>query len=272
MPELPEVASVAKYLGGFVQKPIQHIKISNHSLRYPVPQELNCLEKSQILEIERLGKLLVLKTTAKTYPDWAVHLGMTGVFAAVRTASLQKEQHKICEFVFSNGGETLAYFDIRRFGYILPQQDPRVRKFLNSLGEDALKIEQGKFVERIKKKAKTPIKTALLDQRVVAGIGNIYACEILFAAGVHPLRACARLSVKKLASLFVAMRSILEAAVEAGGSSIKNFEVSGKPGYFQFQHLVYAKAGHECSTCKTSIEMLKIAGRSSFFCPKCQKK
>ena len=257
--------------GGFVNKPIQCIKIYNPRLRYTLPQELTCLENSRILEIARIGKLILLKTTAPDFPDWAVHLGMTGVFAAGKTATLQKEQHKICEFAFSNNGETLAYFDIRRFGYILPAVDSRVQKFLNSLGEDALKIEQTSFVAKIKSKAKTPIKTALLDQRVVAGIGNIYACEMLFVAKIHPCKACASISHQKLGKLFVAMNNILEAAVQAGGSSIKNFEVSGKPGYFQFRHFVYAKEGNECSICKTSIKMLKIAGRSSFFCPKCQK-
>jgi formamidopyrimidine-DNA glycosylase len=272
MPELPEVETIVRGL----QKTIVEKKIKDVKVIFPgiVKQDIKGFKKdvvkSKITKVRRRGKfILVDLSNGKTI---LAHLGMTGNFLLVKPSSpLNKHDHLI--FKFYEDPKELRYNDQRRFGRIksFPTSKEEDVSDLKKLGSESLNIPSYDFVNLFQKR-RGRIKSALLNQQIIAGLGNIYADESLFEAKIHPSQKIDKLSPQELKKLHQAIQKILRKAIKAGGSSIENYyNINGEIGSFQFQHKVYGREGLPCKTCGTKIKRVKISQRSSYFCPKCQK-
>lgn len=197
--------------------------------------------------------------------QWIVHLGMTGrMVVSDPSADIVKHTHAIVKLA---SGRELRFVDPRRFG----------RLSVASLGDfdaggvEPLEVEKERFVALFHGR-KTPIKSALLNQKLLRGVGNIYADEALFRAGLRPRRRASTITRAQLERLHLAVKEVLKEAIALGGSSISDYvDIDGEEGSFQIQHRVYGREGEPCLVCKTPIKRVVIAGRSSYYCPKCQK-
>jgi formamidopyrimidine-DNA glycosylase len=285
MPELPEVETIAKGL----RQTIIGQKVKTIQAIFPdiVRQNFNIFKKAvthkKIKKVRRRGKYLLIDLSGdKTI---LVHLGMTGnlllhvrhPLSAVRRQHQNNkinrhDKHDHLIFCFLGSNEQLCYNDQRKFGKIKvfdtdkENQVPELKK----LGPDAIDVTPAEFVELFRKR-KGRIKSALLNQHIVAGLGNIYADESLFEARINPAQKIDRLSKPKLVQLHQVINKILRKAIKAGGSSIDNYlNVDGNMGRFQLQHKVYGMEGERCKRCGTKIKRIKINQRSSYFCPRCQ--
>ena len=296
MPELPEVETVRAGLAPFIEgRVIRHVHLARPDLRFPFPDNFAArMSGAQVRGFGRRGKYLLAemqKDNRRFY--WLSHLGMSGRYMmqapplktgkgqpftpgdyAHDVAAPVAAKHIHVRFDFDDDSR-LAYADPRRFGFMdLIDATPETSPFLAQMGPEPL---GNGFHETALLAAcagrKTPMKNLLLDQRIVAGLGNIYVCEALFMAGISPRRKAGNLGPKRAARLVPAIRHVLTRAIEAGGSSLRDFADSdGKLGYFQHQFLVYDRAGAQCSTphCHARIKRIVQSGRSSFFCPSCQ--
>jgi len=194
--------------------------------------------------------------------QWIVHLGMTGrLVVSPPDAEIPKHTHAIVKLV---SDRELRFVDPRRFGRLSVAHSFEVG------GAEPLEVQLDHFVSLFNGR-KTPIKSALLNQNLLRGVGNIYADESLFRAGVRPRRRAASLTREDLRWLYLAVQEVLQEAISAGGSSVSDYvDADGEEGFFQFQHRVYGREGEPCFVCKTPIKRVVIAGRSSHYCPKCQ--
>ncbi len=197
--------------------------------------------------------------------QWIVHLGMTGRLQVCEPqAELLKHTHAVLKLA---SGRELRFVDPRRFGRLSVAQAGG----FNAGGFEPLEVELDRFTTLFRGR-KTPIKSALLNQKLLRGVGNIYADESLFRAGIRPRRRAASISREDLRKLFLAVREVLQEAIALGGSSIADYvDADGEEGFFQLQHRVYGREGEPCLVCKTPIKRVVIAGRSSHYCPKCQR-
>lgn len=210
-----------------------------------------------ILGIQRRGKFIVMALDGGTL---TVHLGMTGKLLLEGT----KDVHTHGTLVLDQG--VLMYHDPRQFGRIQWNAD------LERLGPEPLEIGLEHFVERLRRR-KARVKTLLLNQRFLAGLGNIYVDESLAIAGIHPLAIASRLSARKAAALHQAMREVLTLAIEHGGSSISDYvDANGNRGWFQTLHRVYGREGEPCLACGTPIRKIIVAQRGTHYCPRCQRR
>ncbi len=273
MPELPEVETVRRELqGAIVQKRIESIKFHRPNLRYILPPEIPKLFKGlQFTKIARRGKYLIFETNG----DWVLiaHLGMSGNFTYLPNVAGTNEElsHRHVDVIFADGSG-LIYCDARRFGFIdfcAKGQVDSSRHF-RGMGVEPLSdgFTGGYLHERMKGSVR-PIKNFLLDQGQIAGIGNIYACEALWLSGISPKRASGKVSKAKAEILVTNIVSVLRVAIEAGGSSMRDFQgVSGDLGYFQHSWQCYGQEGQPCSKagCKGMIRRIVQGGRSSFYC------
>lgn len=196
--------------------------------------------------------------------QWIVHLGMTGSLQVCEPqAELLKHTHAVLKLA---SGRELRFVDPRRFGRLSVAQAGD----FDAGGFEPLEVELDRFTTLFRGR-KTPIKSALLNQKLLRGVGNIYADESLFRAGIRPRRRAASISREQLRKLFLAVREVLQEAIALGGSSISDYvDADGEEGFFQLQHRVYGREGEPCLVCKTPIKRIVIAGRSSHYCPKCQ--
>jgi formamidopyrimidine-DNA glycosylase len=218
---------------------------------------------------------------------WLCHLGMTGAFFVAEHSfdepsrlnpgdGSAKHVHVAASLIHpSRGRVSLSYSDPRRFGFMDLFGPGAANPFTDSLGPEPLgnDLSAPYLAERLKNK-KGPIKTVLLDQRVIAGLGNIYVCEALYLSGIDPRRAGGTLDGSEIERLVAAIRRVLQAAIAAGGSTLRDFaKADGQPGYFQHSFAVYGHEGDPCQRpgCGGTIERIVQAGRSSFFCPACQR-
>ena len=197
--------------------------------------------------------------------QWIVHLGMTGRLQVCESqAEIEKHTHAILKL---ESGRELRFVDPRRFGRLSVAKSGN----FDASGIEPLDIELEPFVSLFRGR-KTPIKSALLNQKLLRGVGNIYADESLFRAGIRPRRRATTITREQLGKLFVAVKEVLKEAIVLGGSSISDYvDADGEEGFFQLQHRVYGREGEPCLVCKTPIKRVVIAGRSSHYCPKCQK-
>jgi len=282
MPELPEVEVVRTGLESFLLgKAVQSVTTYRANLRYPLP-DFSSLVDQRIVAIRRRSKYLLFdfEGDGKEYTENGVangltlvwHLGMTGQFHVLPKAT-PAGGHEHVRFDF-NDGSSLRYRDARRFGYagLMATNDWAGHAWLKYLGpEPLLDVFDVEYLLAHCKGRKAPIKTLIMDAHVVVGVGNIYAAESLFLAGIHPARAAGRISKKRLHVLVDAIKVTLAAAIQAGGSSISDFvKVDGKPGYFAHTFHVYGRQGESCASCDVKIRKIIQAGRSSFYCPSCQ--
>jgi formamidopyrimidine-DNA glycosylase len=283
MPELPEVETVRKGLAKrLLGEVIAHIGLRREGLRFPFPKGFKKgLEGRRIEQIDRRAKYLLIRLDNDS--TWLVHLGMTGKFTLFSHNDIPEEygKHDHVIVTMSDGG-VAVYNDVRRFGFmdlIVAGGEQNHHHFANLGCEPLSEDFDAKALCKSLEGKKSPIKNALLDQRVVAGLGNIYVCEILFRAGVSPLRISSSIAgkspqVTKRAELLVhETKQVLIEAIEAGGSTISDFAaVDGDLGYFAHSFRVYGKEGEAChnSRCSGIVSRISQGGRSTFFCPKCQ--
>jgi len=275
MPELPEVEVICQgLLPHLLGRTILNIHCSGKQLRSPVKcQEMrNELNNRRITSLSRRAKYLILKTDRGA--TIIIHLGMSGNMGIFERGSATKKHDHVC-WQLDNNTE-LRFNDARRFGAVrlLPAENARQeeKRFFAATGPEP--FSRSCSVSYLRQRAaqrKLAIKKFIMDSHVVAGIGNIYANESLFRAGIHPERQVASLSDKEWRRLLIDIRKILKHAIKCGGSTISDFVgASGEGGYFQMNFLIYGKTGETCSACGTVIRKEIIGGRASFFCPVCQ--
>ena len=308
MPELPEVETIARGLNGRVTGDvIESVWLGSkpEPLKSAAAEIAATLEARRIACVRRVGKHIVFdlevdgkiasraargRRTAGLRParadrgarphagggtspagavpgkaQWIVHLGMTGrLLVCSPSAEFEKHTHAVVKLA---SGRELRFVDPRRFGRL---SVARNGDFV-AAGTEPLDIEVERFIELFRGR-KTPMKSALLNQKLLRGVGNIYADESLFRAGVRPRRRAATLTREQLKRLYASIREVLQEAIALGGSSISDYvDADGEEGFFQLQHRVYGREGERCLVCRTPIKRIVIAGRSSHYCPKCQK-
>jgi len=275
MPELPEVETIARGLDQRIAGDvIESVWLGSkpEPLKSSAGEIAKTLESKQISSVRRVGKHIVFDLTpsenGKSVPlgnqaQWIVHLGMTGSLrVSPPEAELEKHTHAIVRLA---SGRELRFVDPRRFGRLSV-----IEKF-QAPGAEPLQISFEDFIPLFRGR-KTPIKSALLNQKLLSGVGNIYADEALFRARIRPRRRAASLTRDELRRLHAALKKVLKAAIRAGGSSISDYvDANGDEGFFQLKHRVYGREGKPCVVCKTPIKRIVIAGRSSHYCPHCQK-
>ncbi len=271
MPELPEVETTRRGIEPLVSdKVVDHVLIHNASLRWPVSQELvSILPGQKFTVVSRRSKYLLFSIGQGTM---LVHLGMTGNLR-VDNSHLVRRKHDHVEIVFTDG-TALRYNDSRRFGSILwTEEDPAQHVRLATLGPEPFSSEfNATYLYKRSRGRKIAVKPFLMDAHIVVGVGNIYASEALFRASVDPVRPAGKVSMASYKRLVETVTVILNEAIAAGGTTIRDFANSeGKPGYFSQELRVYGRAGQKCTTCDTLIKQIKLGQRSTFYCPRCQK-
>jgi formamidopyrimidine-DNA glycosylase len=290
MPELPEVETIARGLAKrLTDDVIESVWIGQKKepLKSPAREIARTLEHSRILGVRRMGKHIVFDlepnspgprrragkapksvhsasaqgTASKAH--WIVHLGMTGSLRICEPhAELAKHTHAILKLA---SGRELRFVDPRRFGRL------SVSAAFEATGVEPLEVDFDRFIALFRGR-KTPMKSALLNQKLLRGVGNIYADESLFRAGIRPRRRASSIAREQLAKLYAALQKVLTEAIALGGSSISDYvDANGEEGFFQLQHRVYGRETEPCLACKTPIKRVIIAGRSSHYCPTCQK-
>ena len=269
MPELPEVETTRRGISPhLVGKKIETIKVFDPRLRWPVSPEVEHLAGQTIADISRRGKYLLFDV-GNGHLIW--HLGMSGSMR-IKPASEPNFYHEHIEMQMQDG-KTLTYRDPRRFGACLfTAEDPFQHKLIKHLGPEPLEAEfNADYLYRVSRKRKVPIKNLVMNSQVVVGVGNIYASESLFRAGIRPAKAASRLTRPMCERLTQSIKEILAQAIEQGGTTLQDFTRSdGKPGYFSQSLQVYGNKG-DCFTCGTAIKQFTQAQRSSYYCPSCQK-
>jgi formamidopyrimidine-DNA glycosylase len=309
MPELPEVETIARGLAQRITGDvIESVWLGEkpEPLKSPAHEMAAVLERSRIATIRRMGKHIVFDLqrenvarallpakaaprmlrgskarparASRTVPvklggtgpehtqaQWIVHLGMTGRLQVCDPqAEILKHTHAVLKLA---SGRELRFVDPRRFGRLSVAQAGD----FDAGGFEPLEVELDRFGELFHGR-KTPIKSALLNQKLLRGVGNIYADESLFRAGIRPRRRASSISQEHLRKLFLSVKEVLQEAIALGGSSISDYvDADGEEGFFQLQHRVYGREGELCLVCKTPIKRVVIAGRSGHYCPKCQR-
>jgi len=298
MPELPEVETIARGLDKRVRaEVIESVWLGSKPevLKSPPGEIAQTLEGRKIAGVRRVGKHIVIELEDDPEPaggrlarravrgkakavspggrgkgpspqqpaQWIVHLGMTGrMLVAAPDEPIEKHTHAIARL---KSGRELRFVDARRFGRL------SVAHGFAAPGVEPLEVELDRFV-RLFHGRKTPIKSALLNQKLLSGVGNIYADESLFRAGIRPRRRASSLTKEDLRRLYLAVQEVLKEAIALGGSSVSDYvDADGEEGFFQLEHRVYGREGEPCLVCRTPVKRVVIAGRSSHYCPKCQK-
>lgn len=270
MPELPEVEVTRRGITQRVEGArLDRAVLRTPSLRYPIPAGLaRKLAGRTLIEVKRRGKYLLLDFGGG---HLLIHLGMSGSLRFVAPVTAP-EKHDHADFVF--GDNILRLTDPRRFGALLwLEGDPLTHPLIAKLGIEPLTREfTPEWLHKALAGRALAIKPALMDSGLVVGVGNIYAAESLFDAGIDPRRVAGRVSLARLGRLVPAIRKTLQAAIRAGGSTLRDFcNTDGGMGDFQTRHKVYDRAGESCLTCGTPIKLIRQGQRSTYFCPRCQK-
>jgi formamidopyrimidine-DNA glycosylase len=281
MPELPEVETIARGLHKRVSgDTIESVWLGEkpEPFRSPASQIAEVLEHSRIVAVRRVGKHIVfdlerVRSRTRTpvrHGQWIVHLGMTGrVVVTTPEAEIARHTHAILKLV---SGREMRFVDPRRFGRlaVVRTDSPEAAGFA-APGDEPLESLADRFVDLFRGR-KTPIKSALLNQKLLSGVGNIYADESLFRSGIRPRRRAASLTRQELHKLHAAVQEVLREAIALGGSSVSDYvDADGEEGFFQLQHRVYGREGEPCLVCGAPIKRVVIAGRSSHYCDHCQK-
>ena len=280
MPELPEVETVRRgLLPAMEGRLIVQAEVNRPDLRWPLPENMaERLTGARVVQLRRRSKYILADLDRGE--SLLIHLGMSGrmLVSGVMLGGFhldhpapQKHDHVVLHM---EGGARVTFNDARRFGAMDLVRTDREEAYwlLAGLGPEPFgnDFHEDYLVARLKGRA-TPIKAALLDQRVVAGLGNIYVSEVLFRAGIDPRRQAGRISAKRVASLVPIIREVLAEAIEAGGSSLRDHrQADGELGYFQHSFRVYDREDEPCVNCATPIRRIVQSGRSTFFCAACQ--
>jgi len=271
MPELPEVETTCRGIAPCItDQTIANVIVRQAKLRWPIPKNLNTkLKGKTVNSVRRRGKYLLLGSDTGTV---IIHLGMSGSLRIIDSRT-PPEKHDHIDLVFKNG-QCLRLRDPRRFGAVLfTAGDPYQHKLLASLGLEPLeKNFNADYLFNKSRKRSISIKSFIMDSKVVVGVGNIYASESLFKAGIHPKKAAGKVSKEKFGLLVKAIKTVLKAALKSGGTTLKDFTSSnGKPGYFKQSLNVYGRKGLPCPTCAKAITHSIIGQRATYYCTQCQK-
>ena len=270
MPELPEVETtrrgIAPYLEG---QRVSRVVVRDSRLRWPIPEDLDVRLSGQRIEmVERRAKYLLINAEAGTLIS---HLGMSGNLRLVELGlAPAKHEHVDIEL---ESGLALRYTDPRRFGAMLWSHDPHNHALLAHLGPEPLTdLFDGERLFQLSRGRAMAVKPFIMDNAVVVGVGNIYATEALFAAGIDPRRAAGGISRARYLKLAVEIKRILAHAIERGGTTLRDFfGGDGQPGYFQQELFAYGRGGQPCKVCGTELREVKLGQRASVFCPRCQR-
>ena len=270
MPELPEVETTRRGIEPHILgKRFTYIIIREHRLRWSIDNDLAAqLTCSTIQSVARRAKYLLIRTEKGTL---IIHLGMSGSLQITSTDN-PVGKHDHADFIFSDD-TVLRFNDPRRFGAILWTTAPvETHPLIKSLGPEPFSNDfTGEQLYRKSRNRKLPVKSFIMNNHIVVGVGNIYANETLFMAGIHPKRQAGRISLSRYMKLAQCIKTVLKQAIEQGGTTLRDFvNESGKPGYFQQSLSVYDHAGEPCPLCSENIKQLKIGQRMSYFCPACQ--
>tara|TARA_B100000686_G_scaffold132216_1_gene139150 strand:- start:2801 stop:3619 length:819 start_codon:yes stop_codon:yes gene_type:complete len=271
MPELPEVEVTCQSIEPhLVKKYITNVIVRKPRLRWPIPSDIaKILIGLRIDTVTRRGKYILINCTKGTL---ILHLGMSGSLL-IQHIGIPPQKHDHFDLII-NEDITLRLRDPRRFGAILwTTNNPMSHPLLANLGPEPLsKVFNGSLLYKNTRSRNASIKEAIMNNRIVVGVGNIYANEALFRAGINPKIAAYKISLDRYIILVRAIKKTLKLAILAGGSSINNFVHSDNShGYFQQQYSVYQRTGRPCKKCKNNIKQIKQGQRSSFYCPSCQK-
>ncbi|MFQ5564156.1 MAG: bifunctional DNA-formamidopyrimidine glycosylase/DNA-(apurinic or apyrimidinic site) lyase [Parvularculaceae bacterium] len=285
MPELPEVETVRRGLAPVMTGAVfERVEARRADLRFPLPSDfVRRLEGARVERLGRRGKYLLADLS--TNETLIMHLGMSGRFTIAAAGGKgeiryaggadPKHDHVTFEMADEARAARLVYNDPRRFGFmdlVATQELENCRHFIGMGPEPMSAAFTVEGLNAALAARAAPVKNALLDQRIAAGLGNIYACEALFRAGVSPRRRSASTAGARGARLHAAIRSVLKDAIDAGGSSLRDFAASdGALGYFQHRFAVYDREGEPCSACSAPVKRIVQAGRSTFFCGRCQR-
>ncbi|MBL8549992.1 MAG: bifunctional DNA-formamidopyrimidine glycosylase/DNA-(apurinic or apyrimidinic site) lyase [Hyphomonadaceae bacterium] len=285
MPELPEVETVRRGLApALVGRRLKRVEQRRPDLRFPLPKDFAArLEGRRIMELSRRAKYLI--AALDNGELWTMHLGMSGRFSIIAGKRAKQpgefyyaeppdptHTHIVVE---TDKGVRVEYNDPRRFGYmdLIPADGLSVHPWFAGMGPEPLgnQFHAAHLTEAFAGK-KQSVKATLLDQRIVAGLGNIYVCEALFRAGIDPRRAAGRISPPRLERLTKEIRDVLTEAIEAGGSSLRDYaQADGALGYFQHRFRIYDRERQPCGACGSIVKRIVQAGRSTFFCSRCQR-
>lgn len=271
MPELPEVETTRRGLSPHLEgTTVTGVAIRNARLRWPIPENLpDLLNGKRVVSLKRRAKYLLLKFDTGTL---ILHLGMSGSLR-ILPAEHPAERHDHFDLLLDNG-KLMRLRDPRRFGAVLWHQgDVACHPLLARLGPEPLEEHfTARHLHQATRDRRVAIKQLIMDNAVVVGVGNIYASEALFRAGIRPQLEAGKLSLTRCEMLVKIIRETLHQAIAAGGSTLRDFvNASGKPGYFQQQHWVYNRAGELCRVCGSPILQIKQGQRSTFYCAHCQK-
>jgi formamidopyrimidine-DNA glycosylase len=272
VPELPEVETVKRGIAPhLLTRRFEKAIVRDHRLRWPVDPNLDdLLRGKEVRSVERRAKYVLLRLDTGYL---VIHLGMSGRLYFV-SANTPVAKHDHLDFLLSDG-QVLRYTDPRRFGAVIwiAGDDVSSHKLFASLGPEPLTPEfDAAYLFKRSRKRKVPIKSFLMDAHVVVGVGNIYANEALFMAGISPLREAGSISLARYTRLVAAVKQVLEYAITQGGTTLKDFVGGdGKPGYFKQELQVYGRGGEPCSACERVLQEIRLAQRTTVFCKACQK-
>jgi formamidopyrimidine-DNA glycosylase len=270
MPELPEVETVRQGLmPHLLHQRVLAVTLRQEQLRWPVPRSIiQSLPDETLVAIDRRGKYLLFQTEKGTL---IAHLGMSGQLRIV-TKEVKPEKHDHLDIIFYND-KVLRFTDPRRFGSILWTEDcPHQHPLLIKIGPEPLTDEfDAEYLQQASSRRYTAVKAFIMNSEIVAGIGNIYANESLFHAGIDPQTSCHTLSLEQCKKLVVAIKDVLVHAIKQGGTTLKDFtSAEGKPGYFAQKLYVYGRANQPCLVCQSVLRQFQLNRRSTVYCPTCQ--
>lgn len=275
MPELPEVETIKRGLKKSLKgKVIEKVTLRRKNLRIPFPPDFTAkLIGKKIVSIKRRAKYLLIETDKEDCLI-IIHLGMSGRLLLKDSYPDKPEKHDHVIIKFTDGN-TLIYNDTRRFGLMTLAEKKNIKShpLFSELGIEPLPEKfNGKILHELIKKKNVPIKNALMDSHLIVGVGNIYACESLFRSHISPLRKAKSITSKQSDLLTKNIKQVLKEAIASGGSSLRDYvHASGEMGYFQHKFSVYGREGKNCPACQGKIKRIKQQGRSTFYCPACQK-
>ncbi len=270
MPERPEVETSRRGIAPWVlNQQVRSVVVRDARLRWPVPKDLDQKLSGQLIRsLERRAKYLLFGTGAGTA---ILHLGMSGSLRII-DANEPAGKHDHVDIRFNNG-KALRFRDPRRFGSLLWTREPFKHPLLRGLGPEPLSGDfDGNFLWQKARGRRVCIKQFIMNSAVVVGVGNIYASEALYLAGIHPKRRADRISATRMMRLTDAIKSVLQSAIDGGGTTLRDFHGSdGEPGYFRQKLEVYGREGNSCRRCERPVSVVVLGQRSTFYCKNCQK-
>ena len=270
MPELPEVETTRRGIIPFIdQQIVSEVIVRQPKLRWPIPEDIQQMVGQKIESVKRRGKYLLLETPQGTV---LIHLGMSGSLRVI-DAGATPDKHDHVDICFNNS-KAIRLHDPRRFGSVLwTTKNPLKHKLIRSLGPEPLSDDfNADYLFAVSRGRKVSIKQFIMNGHVVVGVGNIYACESLFMAGISPKRLAGKVSKARYERFVAEIKTVLANAIEQGGTTLKDFvQAEGKPGYFQQQLNVYGRAGEACNKCDKAVMQITQGQRSTFYCSQCQR-